>query len=206
MLLREMDHRIKNLFAMVGGAVTLSARSATTTKGMAETIHGRLGALAIAHQLIRPSRPDSGAVMAQSSLGELVRTILAPYMDPAGPGGANRVAVEGPEVRIGGEAVTSLALVLHELATNAAKYGAFSTAAGRLLVSWKLERDKLLFLWEESGGPMVAHAPEREGFGSLLARRSVSGQLEGQLTFDWKPEGLIVRIAAARERLTPAMA
>ena len=200
LLLNELDHRVKNLFAIVGGVVTLSARSATTPQEMATTIQGRLAALASAHLLIRASNPGAG-IRRGSTLDALIRAVLAPYVDCAANGGVDRVLIEGPEVAIGGDAVTSLALVLHELATNAAKYGAFSTPAGRVHISWKTNKQKLSLRWEERGGPVVHGAPEREGFGSMLARRSINGQLNGEFAFDWRSEGLTVRFSAATERL-----
>lgn len=206
LLVRELDHRVKNLFAVVGGVVTLSARSAATPQEMASTVQGRLGALASAHVLIRPNASNlvSGSVpMRRSTLRELVETILAPHLDVDSTDRARRAEIDGPEVAISGEAVTSLALVLHELATNAAKYGAFSTADGRLHIQWQVEQGKLALTWTERGGPAIDGPPQREGFGSLLARRSISGQLDGNLVFDWEAEGLTVRLTAKGERLTP---
>ena len=203
LLLREMDHRVKNLFAIVGGVVTLSARSAATPSEMADTVHGRLGALAAAHRLIRPRLPGLEAPQRETTLGELISTVLSPYIDRRHAGKAERVAIAGPDVAVGGDAVTSLALVFHELATNAAKYGAFSTPRGRLHISWVVKKGSLALAWEETGGPKVPGAPAREGFGSLLARRSVQGQLDGALAFDWRADGLMVHLSAPTERLTP---
>ncbi|QNA86675.1 PAS domain-containing protein [Sphingomonas sp. So64.6b] len=202
LLLKEMDHRVKNLFAIVGGVVTLSARSAKTPKEMVSTIQGRLGALASAHVLIRTTKPGAGDKR-ESTLDALVRAILAPHVDPGATDGDARAMIEGPEVAVGGDAATSLALILHELATNAVKYGAYSTPGGRVRISWTLNKGKLELAWQERGGPPVNGAPEREGFGSLLARRSINGQLGGQLEFDWDAEGLTVRLSAAAERLMP---
>ncbi|MCY7338650.1 MAG: PAS domain-containing protein [Sphingomonas bacterium] len=200
LVLKEMDHRVKNLFAIVGGVVTLSARSATTPQDMIGIIQGRLGALASAHVLIRATNSGSGAKQ-KSTLDALARTILSPYTDAAIDGRAVRVMFEGPELAIGGDAVTCLALVLHELATNAAKYGALSTPRGRIHISWTVDKNKLRLTWAERGGPPVSGAPKREGFGSLLARRSVNGQLGGELAFDWDPAGLTVHLSALAERL-----
>ncbi len=201
LLLKEMDHRVKNLFAVFGGVVTLSARSAATPRDMANTVQGRLGALASAHLLIRAGKPDAG-VKQDSTLDTLIRAVLAPHVDAAAIDGDARAVIEGPKVPIGGEAVTSLALVLHELATNAAKYGAFSTPNGRLRISWAVKDGRLALLWEERGGPVIKGPPEREGFGSMLARRSINGQLHGDLAFSWEADGLTVRLSAATERLS----
>ena len=201
LLLKEMDHRVKNLFAIVGGMVTLSARSANTPKELAQTVQGRLGALASAHQLIRPRRSAAGATERETTLGELVRKVLTPYADPAGTGDSKCTEIEGPEIPVGTEAATNVALVVHELATNAAKYGALSVPGGRIHISWTLVKGRLVLSWEEKNGPVITGPPEREGFGSLLARRSVSGGLRGDLNFQWKPTGLIVLVSTEMEHL-----
>ena len=202
LLLNEMDHRVKNVFAIVGGVVTLSARSAKTPQEMVTTIQGRLGALASAHLLIRASK--SGLKVENGSTLELlIRAVLAPYENVAETDSVERFVIKGPEVPIGGDAVTSLALVLHELATNAAKYGAFSTPDGQVQITWKVAKKKLSLQWKERGGPALHGPPAREGFGSLLARRSMNGQLNGELSFDWQTEGLTVHFSAATERLSP---
>jgi two-component system CheB/CheR fusion protein len=201
LLLREMDHRVKNLFAVVSGVVGLSARFATTPKEMAAKAQGRIGALARAHVLIRSENRGSDA-KPKSTLEALVRTVIEPYSDLSDNFVETRASVDGPHVQIGDESVTSFALILHELATNAAKYGAFSTAEGRVSISWLIDQGQLSLAWKERGGPIVSGAPKREGFGSLLARTSAQGQLCGQLTFDWHPEGLTVHLSAAIETLT----
>ena len=200
-LLKEMDHRVKNLFAIVGGIVTLSARSANTPKELAQTIQGRLGALASAHQLIRPRRSAAEATNRETTLGELVRNVLSPYADPAGTGDGARIEIEGPEIPVGAEAATNVALVVHELATNAAKYGALSVPGGRVNISWALDKGRLVLSWEEKNGPVITGPPEREGFGSILARRSISGGLRGDVNFNWEPTGLVVLVSAEMEHL-----
>jgi two-component system CheB/CheR fusion protein len=201
LLLKEMDHRVKNLFAIVGGMVTLSARSANTPKELAQTVQGRLLALASAHQLISPKHSAAGATKRETTLGELVRKVLSPYADPAGTGDSARTEIEGPDIPVGTAATTNLALVVHELATNAAKYGALSVPGGRVHISWALVKGRLVLTWEEKDGPVITGPPEREGFGSLLARRSISGGLRGDLNFDWKPTGLVVLVSAEMEHL-----
>ncbi len=201
LLLREMDHRIKNLFAIAGGVVSLSARSATTTQEMATTIQGRLGALASAHLLIRASTPGS-VNTEKSTLDALVRAVLTPHFDLTATQGDARAVIEGPDVPISGEAVTSIALVLHELATNAFKYGALSTANGCVHISWVVKDGSLALQWQERGGPAIDGSPEQEGFGSKLARRGMNGQLHGEIAFDWAAEGLTVHLSAPIERLT----
>lgn len=201
LLLKEMDHRVKNLFAIVGGMVTLSARSATTPKELAATVQGRLGALASAHQLIRPGRSGALATKRETTLGELVRKVLSPYAELAETGHGARTEIEGPEIPVGAEAATNIALFVHELATNAAKYGALSVPGGRVHISWTVAQGRFALSWREIGGPTITAPPQREGFGSELARRSVSGQLAGDLVFHWNPDGLVVLLSAETERL-----
>jgi two-component system CheB/CheR fusion protein len=110
--------------------------------------------------------------------------------------------IEGPNVPISGEAATSFALVLHELATNAAKYGALSTDKGHIRISWTIAKGKLALIWAEHGGPPIKSAPKHEGFGTLLARRSARGNLDGTIAFTWKREGLLVHLSASQVRLT----
>lgn len=187
---------MKNLFAVTAGVVALSARSALTPQDMAKTVRGRLDALASAHRLILPLAPGISD-RRSTTLRELVRSVIAPYADPQNVEDHFRATIEGPDVAVSGDAVTSLALVLHELATNAAKYGALSTLEGQIRIAWTVADGRLALAWEERGGPVIAETPEREGFGTLLARRSAGGNLDGAIAFDWRPEGLVVNLSAA---------
>ena len=123
-LAREMNHRVKNLFAVASGLVSMTARTAKTPKDMADALRGRLGALSRAHELVRSSAATGGPAGQGTSLGELIRAVLAPYAQE-GPG--DRLVLRGPAITVGSGVVTNLALVLHELSTNAAKYGALSS-------------------------------------------------------------------------------
>jgi PAS domain S-box-containing protein len=202
LLLREMIHRVKNLFAVASGVVALTARSAQDPKDIADAVRGRLGALARAHELTLPDLTEGGDKADRATtLHTLLQTIVSPYIDLEG-GQEERVIVDGPDVPIGRSAVTSLALLLHEFATNAAKYGALSSPSGRVNINSSVENDELLLTWREDGGPALTGRPESEGFGSLLARTTVRSQLGGELSRDWKPEGLIVYLSVPLERLT----
>ena len=101
----------------------------------------------------------------------------------------------GPDISIGGSALTSFALLLHEFATNAAKHGALSTPRGRIEISCAEEDDRFVLNWIESGGPPVHHQINGEGFGTILARGAVQGQLGGEIERNWNPEGLSIRLA-----------
>jgi PAS domain S-box-containing protein len=200
MLTREMSHRVKNAFAVVNGIVALSARSGTPQE-MAREIGARLAALARAHDLARPGliKTDSRDIEPMT-FHALVHAILAPYVDSDGSTEGKRIIVNGPDIPLAEKSTTSLALVLHELATNAVKSGTLSTAKGLVRIESSVEDGQFLMTWEEQNGPRLNGPPDHEGFGSLLARRIVTGQFAGQLSHDWKPTGLIVRLSAPMER------
>jgi PAS domain S-box-containing protein len=202
LLLREMDHRVKNLFAVAGGVVALSARSATTPQDLSSAVRQRLAALARSHALTLPVTSDGGKrIEPSTTLHALIRTILAPYEGQTDCDGA-RVAISGADIRIAGGAVTTFALLLHEFATNAAKYGALSTPAGRVEVACSELNGQFALTWQERGGPRIDRQNDSEGFGTVLARATVKGQLGGEISRDWKPEGLTIRLCVAKDRIT----
>jgi PAS domain S-box-containing protein len=202
LLIREMGHRVKNLFAVTSGIVSLSARSAATPGDMAAAIQGRLAALARAHELTRPGLiEDHSTGRTDTTLRALIRTILSPYADPT-RGVQEIIAVSGADMPIRGQAITSFALMLHELATNAAKYGALSSPEGHVEIECSLEGEALVLDWRERGGPNLDGPPPGEGFGGLLIRRVVTGQLAGRLSYDWRAEGLAIRLWLPVERLS----
>ncbi|MCW3474874.1 PAS domain S-box protein [Limobrevibacterium gyesilva] len=202
LLLREMSHRVKNLFALAGGVVTLSARFAQTPGEMADAVRKRLNALSQAHDLTLPDLNDgTERPEKHTTLHALVRTIVSPYSDPE-QDGDERITVRGPDVPIGGSAMTSLALLLHEFATNAVKYGALSTSTGHVSVDWFVVEDELRFAWREREGPPLDEQAYSEGFGTLLGRATVKGQLGGSIRRDWEPEGLTIHLTVSLSRLT----
>jgi PAS domain S-box-containing protein len=198
LLLREMDHRVKNLFALCSGVVSLSARYARTPEELASTVGERLGALARAHALTLPKVGAAGEY--STTLHALIATIVSPYDDRAASASRPRVVVSGPDVPIVGGTVTSVALLLHEFATNAAKYGALSTSEGLIDVECSEEGERFVLTWRERNGPRVDQI-QGEGFGTLLGRATVKGQLGGEISREWNPEGLTIRLTAIRERL-----
>ena len=197
LLLGEMRHRIKNLFAVASGVVAMSARSARTPQDMAASVRDRLAALTRAQELTRPGliNGGEGAGGRDTTLHALVGAMFAPYADPERGNGRDRVILDGPDVPVHGSAVTSLALVLHEFATNSAKYGALSLPDGVVRFESAADGDALLLTWREEGGPALDGEPDGEGFGSLLAQRTVAGQFGGRLLRDWRPEGLVIRMS-----------
>lgn len=197
LLARELSHRIKNIFAVVGGLATLTARGNPAAEAYAHDFQARLQALALAHEYVRPHGLGSGPVTVKQTVQGLLRTLLAPYAEQ----GRDRVVVTGDDVPVGERAAASIALIMHEQATNAVKYGALSTGSGRVLVHISLASGRLTVLWQERGGPELAGAPERQGFGSRMIARSVRAQLGGEIERDWQPEGLVMCITAPTSRL-----
>jgi len=197
LLVQELNHRVKNLFAMTNGMVALTARTAQTPKQMAQALRGRIEALARAHELIHPAITGSEPKDGETSIDGIVRAILAPHVSQDA---SSQMILEGPPMRIGPKAATVLTLVLHELATNAAKYGALSVPEGHLRIAWTGSAT-LTLLWQEENGPRVQNVPGAEGFGSKLVRRSVTDQLGGAIAYDWRPEGLQVRIELPLDQL-----
>jgi two-component sensor histidine kinase len=197
MLAGEMSHRVKNLFAIAAALTAIAGRSAATTTEMARDLTQRLTALGRAHDLIRPipGQEENKAAL----LGDLLAVLLAPYDDTGAIGG--RVHVSVPEVRVGEAAATTLALVVHELATNSIKYGALSVSDGTLDVSCTAHNGDVVIVWTERGGPPVAAPTGPEGFGSRLVRQSMSGQLGGSIAFDWPIEGVIATLRMSKARL-----
>jgi PAS domain S-box-containing protein len=202
LLLREMDHRIKNLFALASGVVSLSARSAATPKELVQTVTARLGALAKAHALTLTT-PSPDKIEKFTMLHALLSTILSAH-DGKTDDGRPRISIEGVDVAISGEAVTNFALLLHEFATNAAKYGALSVPNGHIEIASSETDDKVLLTWHERGGPRIDRPADHEGFGSVLARMTVTGQLGGNIERDWQPDGLCIRLSIDRARLMGA--
>ncbi len=203
MLLREMNHRIKNLFALSGGVVTLSAQTARTPAELAERVGERLSALARAHALTLSNWPSQkGERTDRTTLHALIRTIVLPYEDLE-ERRASRVVVRGADLPIGGDTVTSFALLLHEFATNAAKYGALSTPEGYVRVDCEVDETMLALTWAEHDGPPVCRPDDTDGgFGTWLAETTVRGQFEGDIERDWRPEGIEIRLKLPRARLS----
>jgi two-component sensor histidine kinase len=191
LLVRELTHRIRNLFSVMDAIVYLTAETTMSPSDMAGALRGRLMALARAHELILPAVTGDGSGPGRSDLSELMEAVLGPHRQE----GNGRVRIRGPRLALAPAAATSLALVLHELSTNATKYGALSSPQGSLEIRWKVESERLVLTWKECGGPGLAAPSGRPGFGSLLTRSSIEGQLGGTIIYDWARTGL--RITAA---------
>lgn len=196
LLAGEMSHRVKNLLSIATGLTHLTGRSASSVAQMTGELTARLTALGRAHDVVRPLPGKQGKA---ALLGDLLSVLLAPYDETAAFSGRVRVAV--PRMGIGELAASTLAMVIHELATNSVKYGALSCAEGFLDVSSRSEAGRIYLIWAETGGPPIVRHPELTGFGSRLIARTVSNQLRGKLTYDWQESGLVVTIEIAQDRL-----
>jgi len=190
LLARELDHRAKNALAVVQAAVRLTPKD--NASAFARTIEGRVGALARAHTLLAEAR-WSGA-----DLRALAEAELTAFLPSEGTtlSCAPRAVLDGPPVRLGPTAVQALSMALHELATNATKYGALSGPEGRLSLFWKLDRvaGLLCLRWLETGGPPLSGPPARAGFGTRVLKATLCDQLGGTLDRRWEGEGLVCRI------------
>lgn len=198
LLLGELNHRVKNLFAIASGMVTVTARSASNVAEMTSVLRGRLDALAKAHDLIRAAIKSESHEGEGASLEALVQEIIKPHIDP---GAGKQIETGGAPFVLGVKATTALALILHELATNAAKYGALCAPQGRLKVSWVVENGRLELQWIECGSAGAPASGVREGFGSKLSRATATGQLGGAIRYDWYEDGVRIAIEAPVDRL-----
>ena len=183
-LTRELNHRVKNTLANVLSIVSLTRRRSRSIDEFAEGLTGRIRALSATHDLL--SRRD----WSDALLSEVVTSELAPYLDPDDP----HAELEGPEVALAPNDALSLGLALHELATNAAKYGALSTPDGRVSIKWRLLSNAVCEVdWMESGGPPVI-VPDRRGFGLDLIEKIVSHELKASVDLEFAPEGVRCRL------------
>jgi len=185
-LLHEINHRIKNLFSLVVGLISLSARPATSVAELETDLRSRMQALARAHELTLPDLvKDSDVGQIATTVMTLVKAILAPH-DHAED---SRIVITGSDAPLTGTALTSLALLLHELTTNAAKYGALSTHEGQLTVDVSADEELLHLRWDERGSPALSEPSTRVGFGTTLEKAALQG-LHGTIFRDWTSDGL----------------
>jgi PAS domain S-box-containing protein len=191
LLLNELNHRVKNTLAVVQGLAYQTFKGSGISAETRRLFEGRLGALAAAHNLLMQHTweptPISGAT----------ETALKPFYTSRG-----RIRFAGPEILLTPSATVTLTLALHELATNAAKYGALANEEGEIEIRWAIDDGRLTFTWREEGGPPV-EKPTRTGFGTRLLEKAVARDLGAQLTLDFAPAGIVCTISAPLARLTP---
>lgn len=194
---RELSHRIKNIFAVISGLIAMSAREEPGQKAFARTLQQRIAALGRAHEFVRPHSDESKPAAPTGSLHGILREILSPY--PALEEG--RLTIEGADAQVDDPGATPLALLVHELATNAMKYGALSRPGGRVRITTEIAGQSLALRWDECGGPAIDAPPQRQGFGTRLTELSIVQQLGGALSRQWRTEGLLVEVTVPQQRL-----
>ena len=196
LLSRELSHRIKNIFTVVSGLVSLASRAHPDLQDLAGQLSDRIAALGRAHNYVRPISEEPATATALSAL---LGDLFAPYAHDGEP----RVEIGGDDVEVGERAVTPLALAYHELATNAVKYGSLSDDAGRVRVTIRRDGETLNIFWKEENGPKVAQPDERgrRGFGSDLLTLSIERQLKGEIEHDWQDDGLCVTVRVPLDQL-----
>ena len=176
----EVDHRAKNALALAQSIVRLTR--AGDVKTYVQAVEGRINALARVHTILSLS----------SWQGAEIKKLIVEELAPYSVGGQIKIA--GSEVQLQPATAQTLALALHELVTNSAKYGALSTLSGQLAITWQVQANNLVLSWEESGGPLV-RKPESRGFGTKSLMTSIESQLGGQALFDWRSEGLVCQLS-----------
>lgn len=182
LLAAELNHRIKNLLAMVSGIVNQSLRGQDEPlDAVKRRLSDRLQALAAAQDVLMMASRHG------ADLRQLVEVVLAPHRS------GERIAFDGPSVTLSSKCALAMALALHELGTNAVKYGALSQDGGHVDVSWRNEDGEFHFRWQESGGPHVA-APQRRGFGSQMIEKVLGSYLGGTAKIDFAPEGIVLAL------------
>ena len=183
MLVGELNHRVKNTLAIVQSLARQTFEKDAAPGGAIATFEGRLQALATAHNLLTRKSWES------ASMAEVIAEALAPFCVES------RCEADGPKLLLPPATAVALSLATHELATNAAKYGALSNESGRVSVRWSIGKDALSFIWREEGGPTTA-PPAREGFGTKLIKRTLAAELRGTAELDFQPSGLVCRLKA----------
>jgi two-component sensor histidine kinase len=194
-LAQEMSHRVKNVFAIMDSMIRLTARHASSAGELAEALTGRLHAMAESHAQIRKPGDGEGSV----DLTELVKALVKPYSTEA-EGDVCRVNLSGVSFLCLESAANGISMVIHELATNAAKYGSLSDAKGQVNLEWKIKADNLSISWKEIGGPPIKE-PQKNGFGTTLITQTVCGQFGGSVDIQWKASGLHCVVSVPLEKV-----
>ncbi len=191
LLAQELKHRMNNTIAMIQAIAnqTLKAGTNASIDEVRTNFIARLATLSAAHDLL------TQADWARANIADVVRGSLSPHADLA------RFRIDGPDLELSSKCALALALALHELATNANKYGALTTDAGRIAVTWSVTDGVFRLVWQETGGPLVA-TPTRLGFGSRMIERALAGYFSARAEIAYAPSGLVFRLEAPLEALT----
>ncbi len=196
-LSQELSHRIKNIFAIISGLISMTARGNENFREPAETLKGRIAALGRAHDYVRPRNDEMRAEVGEITIHQLLSEIFVAYPAFA----ENRLLISGGDIGVSDRAATPVALVFHELATNSMKYGALAAEKGHVDLAISREDDMVIFKWSENGGTAISSPPSHSGFGSKLVEMSVTQQLGGTLERLWLPTGLQIHMEVQASRL-----
>lgn len=184
LLIDELSHRAKNLLAIIQSVAQQSFKNGSDPSTMVSSFEGRLGALAAAHGILTRQRWEAAPIRQI-----ICDTIMAVKADD------HRLKLDGPDLLVPPKTGVSLAMAIHELTTNAVKYGSFSNEAGSVTVSWQVENGRLKLEWRERGGPVVS-TPSRRGFGSRMIERGLAAELGGEVTISFEADGVVCRVDA----------
>ena len=188
LLIKELEHRVKNTLAIVQSIAAQTFRHSNVDPAVQRAFEGRLITLSNVHAVLTQQRWDSAA------LHEIVRSALRAHGTP----GEQRFTIEGPELQLSPQSAVAVSMAVHELATNAMKYGALSAASGHVDVNWSVVNGRFRWSWRERGGPHV-QPPKHKGFGSRMIERALALQLSGNVTIDYAESGLVCAIDAPLE-------
>jgi two-component sensor histidine kinase len=194
---QELSHRIKNIFSVLTGLVSLSGRQYPELAPVVGELRQRIAALGRAHDFVRPHSDLSRPIAVDTTIHALIRELLSPFAEEG-----QRLFFRGQDIRIDDRAATPLALLFHELATNAAKYGALSNETGRVEVESAIVNDTLELAWRESGGPRGSGRQPEDGFGSKLIKLSAEAQMGGSVSRRFTDEGLVLNLSLPIQSLT----
>jgi PAS domain S-box-containing protein len=183
LLINELNHRVKNTLAIVQAIAHQTFKMEAMSAELRQAFEGRLAALSSAHNLLTRQNWEG------ASIRQVIDEGMAAYRS------GSRVSVAGPDLPLAPKAAVSLAMAVHELATNAVKYGALSTDRGRIAIHWSVEDGRLCWVWRESGGPAVT-PPARRGFGSRMIERGLAAELRGEARMDFAPDGLVCTLSS----------
>ena len=187
LLVGELNHRVKNLLGVVGAIAHQTMRASPTLSHFGPAFMGRLESLGRAHEIL------TAATWERASLDSLARAVLESFVGPDELADNPRATIVGPELMLSPRQFLSLSMILHELTTNAIKYGALSADGGTLDLGWAIEGETVALTWREHGGPAVAE-PGTSGFGSKMIAMNVRHDLRGTATSDWGTNGLLFRL------------
>jgi PAS domain S-box-containing protein len=190
LLITELGHRIRNTLAIVQAIAAQTFGASGLDPSVRRAFEARLVALSNVHGVLTQRSWQS------ADLHDVIRSAIQPH----GAQGQERFSVQGPPLRLGPKSAVALSMAVHELCTNATKYGALSATAGRVDISWAVEGERLKWQWRERGGPPVV-APVRTGLGSTMIERSLAAQLSGRVTIDYAADGLTCAIDAPLEAI-----